>query len=151
MLLRFDPFRELDRAAQSLSWPSTAPALPMDAVRRGDEVIASFDLPGVDKDAIDLTVERNVLTVSAERRPDRTEEDQPIATERRYGRFSRQVFLGDTLDTEHIEADYDQGVLRLRIPVAPTAKPKKVSVGGDGAAEAISTTASDSHADANGN
>lgn len=144
MLLRFDPFRELDRLAEP--WPagrSVAHAMPMEAVRRGDEVIAQFDLPGVEADSIDLTVERNVLTITAERRPRREEGDQVLASEAGFGTFSRQVFLGDSLDTESIEANYEGGVLTVGLSVASAAKPRKVNVGAGGESKSIEATANE--------
>ena len=141
MLLRYDPFRELDRAAEGL-WANRTPAIPMDAVRHGDRVFITFDLPGVDPDAIDLTVERGTLTLKAERRFQRSEGDQVLADERRQGTFTRRVLLGDTLDTGRLEAAYDHGVLSVTIPVAEAAQPRKIAVGGTHAQEAIETTAS---------
>jgi len=103
--------------------------MAMDAYRAGDEFVVSFDLPGVSPDAIELDVERNVLTVKAERRPVVTGEHVEMqVAERPLGVFSRQLFLGDTLDTEHINAGYDAGVLTLRIPIAEKAKPRKISI-----------------------
>src|SRR3977135_2587062 len=108
MLMRSDPFRELDQLTQQVfgSVPATwsrPSAMPMDAYRAGEEFVVCFDLPGVDPDAIDLDVERNVLTVKAERRPvDRGEDVEMQVAERPLGVFSRQLFLGDALDTEHI-------------------------------------------------
>jgi HSP20 family protein len=134
MLMRTDPFRELDRLSQQVfgNLPGTwgrPTAMPMDAYRVGDEFVVAFDLPGVSPDAIELDVERNVLTVKAERRP--TAEGEHVemqVAERPLGVFSRQLFLGDTLDTENIAANYEAGVLTLRIPVAPQAKPRKIAV-----------------------
>jgi HSP20 family protein len=134
MLLRFDPFRELDRLADEAFTRPAPPAVPMDAVRRGDEVLVMFDLPGVDPASIDVEVERNVLTVRAERAVPRREGDEVLAAERRYGTFSRQLFLGDTLDAGRVEAAYDAGVLTLTVPVAEVAKPRKVAVAGGGPA-----------------
>ena len=129
MLMRYDPFREIDRFTEGLFGNSTrAPWMPMDAVRKGDHVEIHFDLPGVRPDSIDLTVERNVLTVRAERRFTRQEGDEVIASERRQGTFARQLFLGDTLDTERLDARYEDGVLAIAIPVAEAAKPRKVEV-----------------------
>ena len=135
MLMRTDPFRELDRLAQTLvsgSTPGTwsrPSAMPMDAYRAGDEFVVMFDLPGVTPDAIEVDVERNVLTVKAERRPTVHEgEVEMQVSERPLGVFSRQLFLGDTLDTEKIHAEYEAGVLSLRIPVAEQAKPRKIEV-----------------------
>ena len=130
MLLRWDPFRELDRTFEEVT-RGVSPALPFDAVRRGDNVIVTVDLPGVAPDAIDVTVERNVLTLRAERHPDRREGDEVLASERRIGTFTRQLFLGENLDTSTISADHRDGVLTITIPVAETAKPRKVAVGGE--------------------
>ncbi len=134
MLMRTDPFRELDRLTQQVlgSTPGTwsrPTAMPMDAWRSGDTFVVAFDLPGVDPDAIELDVERNVLTVKAERRPaaDAEHVEMQVA-ERPFGVFSRQLFLGDTLDAERIEAHYEAGVLTLRIPVAEKAKPRKITI-----------------------
>ena len=135
MLLRYDPFREFDRVTERAR--TAAPAIPMDAVRRGEQVHISFDLPGVEADSIDLEVERNVLTLRAERRFDQQEGDEVLAGERRQGRFTRQVFLGDTLDTSRVSADYHDGVLDVVIPMAEQAKARKVSIGADGTDRAI--------------
>lgn len=147
MLLRFDPFRELDRISDEAWNTRPAPAVPMDAIRRGDQVLVSFDLPGVDPATIDLEVERNVLTLRAERHPDRREADEAIVSERRYGTFTRQLFLGETLDATAVEASYDQGVLTLVIPVAEVAKPRKVSVNGSSGGEPIEARSSESGSD----
>ncbi|NJQ01667.1 Hsp20/alpha crystallin family protein [Streptomyces zingiberis] len=133
MLMRTDPFRDLDRFAQQVFDSVTRPAgVPMDAYRSGDEFVVHFDLPGVDPESIDLDVERNVLTVRADRRSPAPEGAEVIASERPQGSFSRQLFLGDTLDTERIEAAYESGVLTLRIPVAEQAKPRKIQIVGGG-------------------
>jgi HSP20 family protein len=130
MLMRTDPFRDLDRLTQQVFGTVARPAvMPMNAYRKGDTFHLNFDLPGVRPESIDLTVERNVLTVHAER--DATEPDQVvelIADECTSGVFTRQVFLGETLDTEHIRADYSGGVLWLQIPIHESAKPRKVAV-----------------------
>jgi HSP20 family protein len=137
MLMRSEPFTEVNRLAQQLfgvpqagTW-SRPTAMPVDSYRNGDEFVIAFDLPGVDKDAIEIDVERNVLTVRAERRPVDLG-DQAVAqlSERPQGIFSRQLFLGDALDTEQIDATYDNGVLVLRIPIAERAKPRKIAVTG---------------------
>jgi HSP20 family protein len=134
MLMRTDPFREFDRLTQQVfnnagTW-SRPTAMPMDAFRTGDEFVVALDLPGVDPDAIELNIERNVLTIKAERRPTVTDESVEMqVSERPLGVFSRQLFLGDTLDTDRIKAGYDAGVLTLRIPVAEQAKPRKIDVG----------------------
>lgn len=137
MLMRTDPFREFDRLTQQVfgggapgTW-SRPSAVPMDAYRVGDEFVVQFDLPGVDPDAIELHVERNVLTVKAERRPvERGDNVEMQVAERPLGVFSRQLFLGDALDTERIDAHYEHGVLTLRIPVAEKAKPRKIAIEG---------------------
>jgi HSP20 family protein len=129
MLLRTaDPFRDFDRITQQLLGTTNRPAvMPMDAWREGDSFVIEFDLPGAAKDTIDLDIERNVLTVRAER-IHRNGDWEMLATERPKGHFSRQLVLGDNLDLERIEAAYADGVLRLRIPVAEKAKPRKIEV-----------------------
>ena len=129
MLLRTtDPFRDLDRITQQLLGTTNRPAvMPMDAWREGDRFVIEFDLPGVSADSIDLDVERNVLTVRAERVA-RNGDWEPLASERPRGAFSRQLVLGDNLDLEHIEASYVDGVLRLVVPVAEKAKPRKIEI-----------------------
>ena len=133
MLMQTDPFRELDRLTQqvfgtqgTLARPSV---MPMDAWRDGDVFHVEFDLPGVDPNSIDLDVERNVVTVRAER-PPRASDAEAIAAERPRGVFSRQLVLGDNLDTEHISAQYEHGVLSLQVPVAEKAKPRKIAITG---------------------
>lgn len=129
MLMRTDPFRELDRVAQQVFGTSARPAaMPIDAFRRGDEFVVLFDLPGVDASTIDLSVERNVLSVHAERRRPDDEGVELLIGERPQGAFSRQLFLAETLDTDRISADYTDGVLRLRVPVKEQAKPRKVEI-----------------------
>jgi HSP20 family protein len=130
MLMRTDPFRELDRFTQQVFGPGTwsrPTSMPLDAYRSGEEFVVAFDIPGVAPDAIELNVERNVLTVKAERRPVEHQGETQIA-ERPLGVFSRQLFLGDTLDTDRITADYEAGVLTLRIPVLEKAKPRRIEV-----------------------
>ncbi len=130
MLMRTDPLREFDRLAEAVLGSQARPAaMPMDAYRQGEEFVVALDLPGVDADSIDLTVEQNVLTVHAERRPIMDDDVERIVGERRYGSFSRQLFLGETLDTDRLQADYDDGVLSIRIPVAEQAKPRKIEIG----------------------
>jgi HSP20 family protein len=128
MLMRTDPFRDLDRWAQQVAGTPARPAvMPMDAWRDGDQFIVEFDLPGIAGDSLGLDVERNVLTVHAER-PGLNQDREMVAAERPRGVFSRQVFLGDTLDADQIEASYHDGVLRLRIPVAERAKPRRIKI-----------------------
>lgn len=138
MLMRFDPFREVDQLLRQSGAGGRFAALPMNAYRRGDEFIAEFDLPGVDRDSIDVTVERNVLEVSAERTAHHGADDQVLIAERPQGAVTRQLFLGQGLDTERIAATYDDGVLTVVIPVAETAKPQKVEIqAGDGQRHAV--------------
>ena len=132
MLMRTEPFQDLERLTRQLfgseaTWSRPA-MLPMDAYRSADEVVLMFDLPGLDPDAVDVNVERNVLTVKAERRPTAPDGVERHFSERPLGVFSRQVSLGDNLDTDHIQATYDAGVLTLRIPVATEAKPRKIVI-----------------------
>jgi len=132
-LVRSDPFRELDRLAQQL-WGdgrtrSGSLSMPMDAFRKGEVFLVQIDLPGVQSDAIDLTVEDNVLTVKAERpSPETADGVQTLVSERPFGTFSRQMFLGDNLDVDRIQANYEAGVLTLTIPVAAHAKPRRIEV-----------------------
>jgi HSP20 family protein len=138
--MRFDPFRELDRLASQAVGGGRAPAMAMDAYRHGDSFVVHFDLPGVDPSSIDLTVEKNVLTVSAERRWQPTEGDEVVVAERPQGTFSRQLFLGEGLNPDRIEARYDNGVLTIFVPVAEQAKPRKVEINtGNGKATPIET------------
>jgi HSP20 family protein len=131
MLLRTpDPFREFDRLTNQLLGTTNRPAvMPMDAWREGDRFVLEFDLPGVTRDSIDLDVERNVLTVRAERVASNGDWEM-LATERPRGMFSRQLVLGDNLDLDQIEASYDAGVLRLVVPVAEKAKPRRIEIAG---------------------
>lgn len=141
MLMRTDPFRQLDRWAEQLNGQQgtrTRPAaMPIDAYRSGEEYVVHFDLPGVAADAIDLNVERNVLTVSAERTAELAEGLEYQVAERPRGVFSRQLFLGETLDTDRIEAHYDAGVLTLRIPISAKAKPRKIDISAGGKHQVI--------------
>ena len=130
MLMRFDPFRELDRLTDEAfagTRARTSP-MPLDAYREGERFYVAIDLPGVDPSSIDVDIEKNVLTVRAERPRTRTEGQEWVVNERRPGTFTRQLFLGDTLDVDAIAARYEHGVLTLEIPVAEKAKPRKVEV-----------------------
>ena len=131
MLMRTDPFRDLDRLTEQVwGWNgrSRPPSMPIDAYRRGDSFVVQFDIPGVDSESIELTVEQNVLTLKAERSRPVSEGDEVIMSERPWGTFTRQLFLGETLDTDHIDAHYEAGVLTLKLPVAEQAKPRRVAV-----------------------
>ena len=129
MLMRTDPFRDLDRLTQQVFGTVARPAaMPMDAYRQGDTFYLKLDLPGLQMDAIDLTVEQNVLTVRAERPPTSADGAEMIVAERPAGTFTRQVFLGDTLDPDQMTADYTAGVLTLAVPIHEAAKPRKVEI-----------------------
>jgi HSP20 family protein len=142
MLMRFDPFNEFDRVFQQ-AWGSARQAqMPMDAFRHGDSFVVHLDLPGVDPASIDVFVEQNVLTISAERHWESVEGDEVIANERRQGTFTRQLFLGNSLESDKIHASYENGVLTLTIPVAEKARPRKIEIGTSSKQEAISTTSS---------
>ncbi len=141
-LMRFDTFRDLDRLAQQMftgNGPVAARSMPLDAFRRGDQFVINLDLPGVDPTSIDLSVEKNVLTVKAERSWSPAEGDEVLITERPQGSFTRQLFLGDNLDTDKVTANYDRGVLSVSIPVAEAAKPRRVQIttGGNGSTKPI--------------
>lgn len=127
MLMRFDPFADIDRLSRQV-W-GEARSMQADAYRLDDRVFLHIDLPGVDEDSIDITVEKNTLTIATERRWNRTEDTKVLRSERAFGSFSRQFYLGDGLDLDRIEAGYDRGVLTISIPVAETAQPKKIQVG----------------------
>ncbi len=129
MLMRSDPFRDFDRLAQQMLGSRMRPAaMPLDAYRDGDQFVVHFDLPGVDPSSIDLTVDKNVLTVTAQRQWQPTEQQQIVASERLQGTFSRQLFLGESLDVDKLDASCDNGVLTVKIPVVEQAKPRRVQV-----------------------
>ncbi len=146
MLLQNDPFRDIDawfdrmtgRTSSNGQWP-----MPMDAYKRDNDLWVDIDLPGVAPESVDIAVERNVLTVSAQRDWDRKEGDQVYLAERHRGTFRRQVHLGDGLDADRIEARYNDGVLTLRIPVAEAAQPKKIQVQTGGSSKAIDASSTD--------
>jgi HSP20 family protein len=131
-MMRSDPFREADRLLQQLlgAQEATERALPVpiDAYRQGDALVVELDLPGVETDSIDVTVEKNVVTVRADRRGPWSEDVEPVVRERAHGTFSRQLFMGENLDTDALHADYSAGVLRLSIPVHPSAKARRIQV-----------------------
>jgi HSP20 family protein len=143
--MRTDPFRELDRVAQQVFGTQARPAaMPIDAFRRGEEFVVQFDLPGVDASSIELVVERNVLSVHAERTRSNGDQVELLIGERPHGTFSRQLFLAETLDTERLSADYSDGVLTLRVPVKEQAKPRRVTVNaGTSASHSIDATTRD--------
>jgi HSP20 family protein len=138
--MRFDPFRDFDRLAEQMLFGGGRGgprSFPMDAYRRGDQFFVHLDLPGVDADSIELTAENNVLTVSAERRFEPEDSDHVLVRERSQGEFTRQLLLGENLDVDNIEANYENGVLTLAIPVAEKAKPRRISVGSSGGQKTI--------------
>ncbi|MDQ4084562.1 MAG: Hsp20/alpha crystallin family protein [Actinomycetota bacterium] len=130
MLMRTDPFRDLERLTAAVLGTAARPAaMPMDAYRAGETFVVQLDLPGVDPESIDLTVEKNVLTIRGERKATLPEDAQRVAAERTHGVFTRQLFLGETLDVDAMTADYDAGVLTITLPVREQAKPRKITVG----------------------
>ena len=146
MLMRFDPFRDFDRFTQALTSQGAGrlASMPMDAYLEGDNFIVEFDLPGVDPGSIDLTVEKNALTVRAQRSWEPKESQEVLISERPQGTFTRQLFLGEGLDADKIQASYNSGVLRLTIPVAEQAKPRKVQITAGQENRAIPTSATES-------
>jgi HSP20 family protein len=144
MLMRTDPFRDLDRLTEAVLGTTARPAvMPMDAYRDDHTFVIHLDLPGVDSSTIDLTVEQNVLTIHAERKAPLGDSAERVVAERAYGVFSRQLFLGDTLDADHIEASYHDGVLTLRVPVAERAKPRRIEINTESQQHSIEARATD--------
>jgi HSP20 family protein len=128
-IMRFDPFRDMDRLTQELLGAARAlRAIPMEAYRRGDQFFVHFDLPGVSPSDVEVTAERNVISVRASRESPRQEGDEVLIDERPHGNFSRQLVLGENLDSDRMQASYEQGVLTLVIPVAEQAKPRRIEV-----------------------
>ena len=145
MLVRFDQFRDYDRNSELFDhvWRQGASTVPMDSFRHGNEVILDLDLPGMDPDAIDLTVERDVLTISANRQWERKEDDEIFSAERPQGTVTRRLLLGNSLDTSNLRASYDRGVLTITLPVSEQAQPRKIAVGsGHAQTAAIEATTS---------
>ena len=135
LLTSFDPFAEFDRVARRTfgagHWTAVRSAMPMDVVRGKDEVQLRFDLPGVDAESINVTVDRGVLTVTAQRTEKAGEDEKLIARERVTGSFSRRLYLGDTLDFDKIEAAFADGVLTVRLPLLAVAQPRKIEINTD--------------------
>jgi HSP20 family protein len=128
---RFDPFardfqRQFDRLARHAF--GQAPALPLDVVRHENDVTLRLDVPGIDRDAIDVTVDRGILSVTVRRLQERTENDKFFVRERTMGTFTRRLRLPENLNADAVEASYDNGVLEVRIPVLEQAKPRKIEV-----------------------
>ena len=134
MVMRYDPFRDIDRQVQQLvgRMQDASSTMAMDAYRRGDFVFIHFDLPGVEAESIEVTAEQNTLTVRAERRWTPESDDQILAQERPQGLFTRQLMLGEHLDTQEVRAGYESGVLTIELPVTPQAKPRKIEVRASG-------------------
>jgi HSP20 family protein len=148
MLMRTDPFRDLDRLTQQVFGTTARPAaMPIDAYRDGETFVVELDLPGVDASSVDLAVEKNVLTVHAERRRSLGDDVELLVGERSHGTFSRQLFLGESLDTDRIDAGYADGVLTLRIPVAEKAKPRRIPISVSGGSHTAIEARSEEHAD----
>ncbi|HEV8298411.1 MAG TPA: Hsp20/alpha crystallin family protein [Acidimicrobiales bacterium] len=139
MIMRFDPFRDFDRVFEQALGQARQATMPMDAYRHGDTFVINFDLPGVDPNSIDLSLEKNVLSVKAERHWEPVEGDQVVASERRQGTFQRELFLSEGLDADQIHATYDHGVLTVTIPVAEKARPRKIEVAATAGQESIGT------------
>jgi HSP20 family protein len=144
MLMRTDPFRDLDRLTQQVfGTPARPAAMPIDAYRHAEEFVVELDLPGVDPGSIDLTVEKNVLTIHAERRRTSPEDAELVVGERSHGTFSRQLFLGESLDPDRLAADYADGVLTLRLPIAERAKPRRIEITRSGGTKVIDAASED--------
>jgi len=142
MLLRFDPFRDFDRVFDELRGRAPARSMPMDAYRRGDRFVVHFDIPGVDADSIEVTVDQDILTVKADRAWKEEEGDEIVARERPQGTFERQLYLSERLDREHLEARYDNGVLTVRMPLLEAAKPHKIQIEVSSSPKAVGAKAS---------
>ena len=143
MLMRTDPFRDFDRLVQQvLGTPARPASMPIDAYRQNDAFVVELDLPGVEAGSIDLTVEKNVLTIHAERRRSIGDDTELVVGERPHGTFSRQLFLGESLDADQLSADYADGVLTLRVPIAERAKPRRVEITTTGSKQAAIETTS---------
>ena len=133
LLTSIDPFvqefeRQFDQLTRQAAAQGAGALMPMDGVRRGDDVVLRFDLPGIDADSIEVTVDRGVLTVGARREEEYGEEERVFVRERVMGAFTRRVYLSEHLDAEKIEAAYSNGVLAVRIPVLERARPRKVEI-----------------------
>ena len=145
MLIRIEPLREIDRLTQ-LWGQGRHGVMALDAYRHGGRFVVQLDVPGVEPSSIDLTIEKNVLTVRAERQAPTAEGSEWLVNERPQGSFTRQLFLGEGLDTERVEASYDQGVLTVTVPVAEAAKPRKVEIAAGSGQKAIQATSEETSA-----
>jgi HSP20 family protein len=137
----FDPLLTLDRMLSRMSsgyqGGSSQMVPPMDVYRRGDEFVVELDIPGVDPSSIDITVERNMLTAAGELHPRHDDADELLVCERPHARFRRQVYLGESLDTENIRASYENGVLRVTIPVSREQQSRRITVQGSESGQSI--------------
>lgn len=131
MLVRSDPFRDIDRWLENVSTASRERTIPMDAYRRDDDLVLHFDMAGVDPDAIELSVENDVLRISGSRRWDVAEGDELYARERPQGEFSRQVILGRSVDTTKVSATCANGVLTVHLPLAQAARRQRIAIQSD--------------------
>ena len=147
MATTFDPFRDLDRIMSGALRAPAAAGMPMDLYRSGEEFVAHIDLPGVDPGSIDIDVEDRTLTIRAERGTETGDDIQWLSHERPSGTFARQLTLGYGVALDKIEADYADGVLTLRIPVAEEAKPRKISVSHGSGRQTIESTTTDGDAE----
>ena len=138
MIVAIEPLGQPDRSAQHISNTAGKQTMPMDAYRDGDQLIVHFDIPGIDPDSLELNVENNVLTVKANRPRPQIEDSQWLVSERLHGTFTCQLHLSDGLDLDKIQADYDKGVLTIRVPVAKEAKTRRIEIGGSQASSAES-------------
>jgi HSP20 family protein len=142
MLTRFDPFRDFDRVFERPWGPRRQPTMPLDAYRHGETYVVNVDLPGFDPESIDVSVEKDVLSIRAERRWTPTEGDDVVAAERTHGEYFRQLFLGDGLDTDKIHATYDNGVLTVTIPMTERSKPRRIEINQNGGGQRVIDAAS---------
>ena len=129
MIVAIEPLGRADRSAQNISGTAGKRSMPMDAYRDGDQLIVQLDLPGMERDSIELDVENNVLTVKAHRPRQQIEDSQWLVSERLHGTFSCQLHLGNQLDLDKIRASYDQGVLTITVPVAQESKVRRIEIG----------------------
>ena len=139
MVMRVDPYREVDRMVQSLVQRDARAVMPVDAYRIDDSYVVQFDLPGIDSEGLEVTVERNVLTVRAQRDIHHEDREQMVVAERFSGSLERSIYLGSDLDPQGVMAEYVDGVLTVKIPVHEAAKPRRIAVNHQSAKTAIAS------------
>jgi HSP20 family protein len=122
----FEPLNDFDRAFDRLV--ASGGSMPMDIFEKDGAYCARFDLPGVDPDTVEVTVENSILTVTVEREQEDTEGANWLVRERPSGRHSRQIRLGPLVDTSSVDASYDRGVLTVSLPIKAEAKPQRIAV-----------------------